>query len=124
MKEEKYAFSLKYSTGANQNWHFACQNIAMSIGICAMCNVMHRIHMQLSSLSEFHTLVSIGSILSQQWSLSASCRIYNYDLVFQYDVRFLGLMLSELKSKCWFIKTEMEGASPFLRISQVTLKYM
>lgn len=75
-----------------QNSYASCQNVSMSMGICAMCNIMHCIHMQLSSLSELHTLISTGSILSQQWNLSAGCRIYNYDLVFQYDIiRFWGL---------------------------------
>lgn len=95
-------------------------------GICAMCKITPCVLMQLSSLSEFHTLVSIGSILSQQWSLSAGCRIYNYGLVFQYDiVRFLGLKCCQnSRGNGDFIKKEMEGASPFLRISQVPLKYM
>lgn len=93
---------------------FLIRLLTMSMGICAICNIMHCIHMQLSSLSEFHTLVSTGSILSQQWSLLAGCRIYNYDLVFQYDViRFLGLKCYQnSRGKCWFIKTEMEGV-PF-----------
>lgn len=140
MKEEEYGFSLTCSTGATQGSPlgihpasiFTFSKVHISLVRMLLClweSVQFVRQCTVFACNFLHCLnfilVSTGSILCQQWGLLASCSIYNYDLVFQNDIRFLGSkMLTEFKKKCWFNKTEMEGASPFLRTSQVPLKHM
>lgn len=106
-----------------QNSSFSCQNVTMPVATCAMCNTT--VHKQLSSLAEFQSLMSTGSVLSHHWRLSAGCRTCNYDFIIHKNdtVRFLGLTYQKSRENIILLKQEWK-VDPLFWEFQVLLQDM
>ena len=108
-----------------QNSSFSCQNVTMSMGICAMCNIMHCITCNFPPCLNFILSRSLAPFFPSSEVCRLAAGLQLWSCISVWHNKILGSkMLSELKRKCWLIKTEMEGASPFFRTSQVPLEYM
>lgn len=100
-----------------QNSHYSCQNLTMSMGICAMCNITPCVLMQLSSLSESHTLVTILSWLHSFPAVKLVSWLQDLQLwscISVWHSKIFGSkMLSEFKGKCWLYQKGNGRCIPF-----------
>lgn len=105
-----------------QNSYFSSQNVTVSVGICAMCNITHC--SQATFFPDWISypcvpwLHSLSPLKVVSWLQDLQLWPYNSEVCHS---KIFASKMSEIKRKYCFIKTGMEGASPFLRISQVLL---